>query len=39
MTNSNQLDEFDFNNYKTAMTQMQLIFDSELFKEQIDNNN
>jgi len=37
ITNSNQLDEFDFNNYKTAMTQMQLIFDSELFKEHIEN--
>jgi len=28
--NSNQLGDFDFNNHKTAMTQMQFIFDSDI---------
>jgi len=29
--NSKKLEDFNFNNYKTAITQMQLIFDSEIF--------
>jgi len=37
--NSNNLGEFNFNNFKTAMTQMQLIFDSEIFNKQIDKKN